>query len=175
MKSYDKNGYTLIELLVVSALLAVMLLMVSLKIGIGTTALKSEANSVVSALRYARQLNTNGELSQRFTIVAEKGRLYYCVQSKTSPVKTYLKIKFDKSIIIQKKMVADENYDSIINEAGYSKINKDINYIFFEASFTDNAANGDGTLLIESIDSKRLYKITIVPTSGRIYMYEIKR
>lgn len=31
---------------------------------------------------------------------------------------------------------------------------------------------GDGTLLLESADSKLMYKITVVPTSGRIYMYE---
>lgn len=175
MKKMTRDGYTLIELIVVSALMVIILLMASLKAGLGTTVLNSEANGMLSAVRYTRQLNINGELSQRFKIISEDGALYYCIESERYPFKTYLKTKIDENIIVQKKIMADEDNNLAINLAEYTKINKDVNYIFFESHFTNNAANGDGTLIIEAIDSYMIYKITIVPTSGRIYMYKIKR
>lgn len=175
MKRNDTKGYTLIELIIVLAILSAMLLMASLRADLGTAALRSEAQSVISAMRYTRQLNVNGELSQRFRIIAEDGILYYCVQSRTSPVKTYIKTRLDSSIIVQKKASADADFDSYPVLAQYTVVNKGINYNFFESYFSENAAKGDGTLILESADSKLMYKITVVPTSGRIYMYEIKR
>lgn len=175
MKRNDTKGYTLIELIIVLAILSAMLLMAGLRADLGTAALRSEAQSVISAMRYARQLNVHGELSQRFMIIAEDGILYYCVRSETSPVKTYLKTRLDKRVIAQKKASADASYDSPPVLSEYTIINKDINQIFFRSYFSENAAKGDGTLLLESVDSNLIYKITVVPTSGRIYMYEIKR
>nr|MBP9966707.1 prepilin-type N-terminal cleavage/methylation domain-containing protein [Proteocatella sp.] len=55
MKRNDTKGYTLIELIIVLAILSAMLLMASLRADLGTAALRSEAQSVISAMRYTRQ------------------------------------------------------------------------------------------------------------------------
>ncbi|MGB5823733.1 MAG: hypothetical protein WBH44_06630, partial [Proteocatella sp.] len=129
----------------------------------------------VSALRYTRQLNTNGELNQKFRITAENGDIYYSVSDRSSKCITYLKNKIDKDVIVKKKIAADMDGDISGTQDGYSKVNPDVTCQYYEAYFTQNAAIGGATILLETIRSNKIYKITIVPTSGRIYLYEINR
>jgi len=175
MKKAKSNGFTLIELLIVSALIALAFFFVTIKLDLNSIKLKSEASNIVSALRYTRQLDTNGESDQKFVMTVENGEIYYSVSNMLNERKTYLKNKIDKNIIVQKKMAADIDEFSIGDENSYSKVSRDGNSQFQSTHFTPNAAIGGGTIILETIRSRKIYKITIVPTSGRIYLYEIKR
>ncbi len=174
MRKTKPDGFTLIELLIVSALIILTMFFASVKSDFNSIKLKNEANNIVSALRYTRQLNTNGEIAQKFIITVEKGEIYYAVSDMSSEAKVYLKNKMDKNIILQKKTVLDADEDGY-DQGNYTKVNKESDCLFYQTRFTQNAAVGGGTIILETNKSKKIYKITIVPTSGRIYIYEIKR
>lgn len=175
MKKLKSNGFTLIELLIVSALIILAFFFATVKADLDSIKLKSEANNIVSALRYTRQLNTNGELYQKFIITAENGSIYYSVSEISGDYKTYLKNKIDKNIIVKNKAAVDMDESIAGIKNGYSTVNPDLNYQIHKTYFTQNAAVGGGTILLETARSSKIYKITIVPTSGRIYLYEINR
>lgn len=174
MNSTDKNGFTLIELIIAISLITLALFLVSLKIQLENIILKGEANNIVSALRYTRQLSINGEFKQRFVLFSKDGKICYRIAQDEAFGKVYLIKTIDPSVIVQSSAAADLDDDGISSSIKYTKLNKDINKEFNVIKFKKNSATGC-SIILEGLRSSKIYKITIVPTSGRIYLYEIDR
>lgn len=174
MKRFDKNGFTLIELIIAISLITVVAFLVSIKIQMENIILKGEANNIVSALRYTRQLNINGEFRQRFVLFSENGKICYRIAQDAQPNKIYLKKDIDSCVILQSSASADLEDKGISSSIKYTKLNKDTNKEFNIIKFKKNSATG-ASILLQNLNGPKIYKITIVPTSGRIYLYEMDK
>lgn len=174
MNSINQKGFTLIELIIAIALIIAAIFLVSLRIKLENIILKGEANNIVSALRYTRQLNINGEFRQRFVLFSKDGKICYRVAQYEAFGKLYLEKEIDSVVIVQSSAAADLDDDGISSSIKYTKLNKDINKEFNVIKFKKNSATGC-SIALQSLRSSKIYKITIVPTSGRIYLYEIDR
>ncbi len=174
MNSTDKNGFTLIELIIAIALIIAAIFLVSLRIQLENIILKGEANNMVSALRYTRQLSINGEFRQRFVLFSKDGKICYRVAQDAAPVTIHLKKELDSIVIVQSSAAADLDDEGISSDIKYTKLSKDIDEDFITIKFKKNSATGC-SIVLQSLRSSKIYKITIVPTSGRIYLYEIDR
>lgn len=171
-KSYD-YGFTLIELIIALSIIMLTMFLVSIRIQFENIVLKGEANNMVSALRYTRQLDINGEFTQNFVIGTKNGDIYYMISDMLNSPETYLYKELNKDIIIGTSASINIDDEGITNDIEYIKVNKNYNDIFTKIRFTRNAAVGGGTIILRGLNASKFYKITVVPTSGRVYLYEI--
>lgn len=175
MKNIGSRGFTLIELIAATAIIVLALFLISFRIKMQDIILKGEVNNIMSALRYTRELDINGEFYQYFILGAENGKFYYKVSNGAFPETIYIKEYIDPCVIIHKNISAE--YDESLPEDNteYQKLNKNINGRINQIRFTKNAAIGACSIKFECLKSSKEYKITIVPTSGRVYLYESDR
>lgn len=171
-KSYD-DGFTLIELIIALSIITLAMFLVSIRIQFEDIILKGEANNIVSALRYTRQLDISGEFTQNFVIGTNDGDIYYKISDLLYPQKIYLNKKLNANIIVGSSASVNINDEGIDSDIEYIKVSKDHNKIFTKIRFTRNAAAGGGTIVLRGLNASKSYKITVVPTSGRVYLYEI--
>lgn len=171
-KSYE-GGFTLIELIIALSIITIAMFLVSIRIQFENIILKGEANNVVSALRYTRQLDINGEFTQNFVLKTKGGDIYYMISDLLYPPKTYLCKKLNTNIIVGTSASVNINDEGVESDVEYIKVNKNYSEIFTKIRFTRNAAAGGGTIILKGLNTSKSYKITVVPTSGRVYLYEI--
>ena len=175
MKNTENRGFTLVELIAATAIITLAIFLINFRIKMEDIILKGEVNNIMSALRYTRELDINGEFYQYFILGAENGRFYYKVSNGASPETIYIKEYIDPCVIIYKN-ISEESEETLPEDnTGYQKLNKNINGRINQVRFTKNAAIGACSIKFECLKSKKEYKITIVPTSGRVYLYETYR
>lgn len=155
------KGFTLLEILIVVSILLAVSLLITIRVNEQVVLVESTTQEMVSAIRLAREKYDAGDPLAKFRIVFKQGQYYYQVLERGTEMS--VDIPIDRSVIISKKMVADEE-----GENGFVGLNTRP----LEIRFSGSTATGT-SIMVEGKHSLGKYKITVVPTSSRVHIYKI--
>lgn len=161
-----KKGFTLLELLIVITILLSIAFLISIRNNNEGILIENSAQEMVSAIRLARQKYDAGDSSAKFQIIYKNGQ-YYAQVLERGP-KTAVNIPIDKSVILSKRLISDNENE--MDDLGFITLGTRP----IEIGFRGENATGT-SFLLEGKHTSIKYKITIVPTSSRVYIYKINK
>lgn len=167
----ENKGYTLIELLVSLLLILLISSITIISPKLDKLELKSVAYNMASTIRLVREYNISGNPDISFELISNKGFYEYRLSK--------LNLVDAKTIKVVPKSIAINNQIAINNnpqEKGeFKELNPSKDQVFSTIRFSDKSASGATTLKLEKNKLSVYYEITIIPTSGRVHVYERKK
>lgn len=162
----DSRGFTLVEIIIVISLILVSFSVLSIRNHKQEQILAQTANELVSAIRYTRQLQQAGDWDARFQIASDaEGYVYRVLENKTGVATTVVEGRVDPEVKLLKRESLYENAES-------DDIRNHSMFAHLEIRFTQDAGTGT-SILVSGRDDRTAYKITVIPTSGRIHLYQL--
>ena len=161
------SGFTLIEIVISLAIIILAFGLITVKLNTERIIVENTADELTSAIRYAKQLTESGSTGVSFAIKKEQDGYYYTVSEMRNTTTEILKGKINNSVILFQKAVT-EGHELDNQDTGYQASLQAL-----EIKFSGSSASGT-SILIKGKNTRSKYKITVIPTSARIHLYQYK-
>lgn len=166
-----KKGFTLLELIIVISIIMSLSFFVifNLQKMNEEMMLKTQVNQVMESLIYSSKLADRNEEYSKFTISDSKGeRVCRVIDKNKGLEKVVFSNHLNKNIrIFLEDIYINGGMSKYYDSYGVRK--------YIEVKFYNDTSSGNGTIIFDTKKSSKYYKITIVPTSKRIHLYELDK
>lgn len=160
-----RDGFTLVEIIISVSIILLFMGLARVKDGSEIFMLENTANEMVSALRLTKQISESGDQSAYFSIRKDKDGFYFTITERINNIsKETERKRVHRNIQIMLNDSEPENYEPTKSEIPLEVL---------KVTFSETTGTG-ATIFLRSKNTKKLFRITIVPTSGRVHLYKFR-